>query len=539
MKNRSQLQKWSLGVLVLTVLVLGSYMSSTSAVAAKGQEINIGNGAEPKDLDPHIVTGVPEHHILQNLFEPLVSKDPKTLEPVPGVAESWETSKGDTVFTFKIRKDAKWSNGDPVTANDFVYSWTRLLKPETASEYAYQGYYIKNGKEFNTGKIKDPKKLGLKAIDKQTFEVTLNSPTPFFLGLLYHHSLYPVHQKTVEKFKQRWTRKENIVSNGAFQLDQWKINKVITLVPNPHYWDKSTVKLTKVNYIPVEKQDTEEKMFRSGELHVTNEVPLEKIPIWKRKKTGEYQEHPYLGIYYYWINTTKKPMDDKRVRKALALAIDRERLVKYVTKGGQMPATAFTPPGTGGYTPAPVLPKDGSRIEEAKKLLAEAGFPGGKGFPDIELLYNTSDSHKKIAEAIQQMWNKNLGVNIKLYNQEWKVYLDSQNQKNFTVSRAGWIGDYNDPNTFLDMLVTNGGNNHSGWGNKEYDKLIAEAGKTADQSKRHELFKKAEDILMEELPLIPIYVYTRVYLKNPIVQGWYPNVEDIHPLKHVSLKATP
>jgi oligopeptide transport system substrate-binding protein len=533
----TRLANW--GVLSLVVLGFALPCSPSRAAAAPAQVLNIGNGAEPKDLDPHVVTGVPEHHILQNLFEPLVSKDPKTLQPVPGVAESWTLDKSGKVYTFKLRANAKWSNGEPVTAEDFVYSWTRLLQPETASEYAYQAYYIVNGEAFNKGTLKDASQLGMKAIDKNTLQVTLNSPTPFFLGLLYHHSLYPVHKGTIEKHKQAWTRKENIVTNGAFLLDSWQINKVISLKKNPNYWDAARVTLTTANFLPVEKQDTEEKMFRSGELHVTNEVPLEKITTWKAKKDGVYQEQPYLGVYHYWFNTTKKPLDDKRVRKALALAIDRERLVTFVTKGGQLPATTFTPPGTGGYKANPKLPKGTERLDEAKKLLTEAGYPGGKGLPPIELLYNTSDSHKKIAEAIQQMWKQNLGVEIKLYNQEWKVYLDSQTQLNYQISRAGWIADYNDPNTFLDMFLTGGGNNRSGWSNKTYDKYIADAGKEQNAKKRHDLFRKAEDILLDELPCMPIYIYTRVYLKSPLVEGWHSNVEDIHPLKYVSLKLKP
>ncbi len=536
--NLSRTAKWGFLSLAALSCVLPSH-SAQAAAAPAAQVFNFGNGAEPKDLDPHIVTGVPESHILQNLFEPLVGKDPKTLAPVPGIAESWTIDKSGKVYTFKLRKNAKWTNGDPVTAEDFVYSWTRLLKPDTAAEYAYQAFYIVGGEEFNKGTLTDASKLGLKAIDANTLQVTLNNPTPFFLGLLYHHALYPVHKATVEKFKGAWTRKENIVTNGAFMLDNWQLNKVITLKKSPTYWDAARVTLTQVNFLPVEKQDTEEKMFRSGELHVTNEVPLEKITTWKAKKDGVYQESPYLGIYHYWINTTKKPLNDVRVRKALALALDRQRIVDLVTKGGQLPATTFTPPGTGGYVPTPRLPKSAERLAEAKKLLADAGYPGGKGMEPIELLYNTSDSHKKIAEAISQMWKQALGVEIRLFNQEWKVYLDSQKQKAFGVSRAGWIADYNDPNTFLDMFLTDGGNNHSGWSNKTYDKLIADAGRETNVKKRMALFGKAEDILLDELPCIPIYIYTRVYLKSPNIEGWYANVEDIHPLKYVSLKLKP
>lgn len=516
-------------------LALFSVAAPMARAAATPQVINIGNGAEPKDLDPHIVTGVPESHIIMNILEPLVGKDPKTLAPIPAAAESWTMSKDGKVYTFKLRKSAKWSNGDPVTAQDFIYSWTRLLTPATAAEYAYQAFYIKNGEAFNKGKIKDAAQLGIKAIDPYTLEVTLENPTPFFLALLFHHSLSPVHKATVEKFGARWTRPENIVVNGPFTVAKWEMNKVITLKKNDKYWDKDKVTLTEVNYYPVEKQDTEEKMFRSKELHITNEVPLEKIPFWQKDKSGVYQQHPYLGTYYYWLNTTKPPLNNKLVRKALALSIDRERLVKYVTRGGQLPATVFTPPGCGGYSATPRLPKDLSRLAEAKELLKKAGYADGKALGPIEISFNTSDAHRKIAEAIQQMWKQNLGLDMRLMNQEWKVFLDTQRTKNYQISRMGWIADYNDPNTYLDMFVTDGGNNHAGWSNKEYDSLIAKAAKELDQKKRLALFQKAEDILLDELPIVPVYIYTRVYLKSKAVQGWFENIEDIHPLKFVSI----
>lgn len=507
----------------------------TGRVANDGKTMEFGNGAEPKDLDPHIVTGVPEFHILQNLFEPLVSKDAKTLQPVPGMAESWTISKDGKVYTFKLRANAKWSDGSPFTASDFVYSWTRLLDPKTASEYAYQGYYIKNGKAFNEGKIKDASQLGLKAIDDRTFEVTLEQPVPFFLSLLYHHSLYPVPRKAIEAHKEKWTRPENMVSNGAFKLDKWEMNQVISVVKNPNYWDAATTTLERVNFWPIEKADTEEKMFRSGKLHVTETVPLEKVSTWQADKSGVYNQHPYLGVYYYWFNVTKKPLDDKRVRQALALAIDRDRIVKYVTKAGQIPATFFTPPGTGGYNPKPRLPADLSQLDKAKKLLADAGYPNGKGLPPIEILFNTQDGHKKIAEAIQQMWKENLGINVTLINQEWKVYLDTLRTKNYMTARAGWIGDYNDPNTFLDMFMTDNGNNRCGFANKAYDAILEKASKEQDTAKRLALFDQAEAILMDEVPVMPIYIYTRTYLLKPEVQGFYANVEDIHPLKFVKL----
>ncbi|MFM8316600.1 MAG: peptide ABC transporter substrate-binding protein [Deltaproteobacteria bacterium] len=520
------------GFVILSILIGIPLGSAQSAVP---QILNLGNGGEPKDLDPHITTGVPEFHILMNLLEGLVNKDPKTLTPIPGVAEKWKLSKDGKTYTFSLRKNAKWSNGEPVTAQDFIYSWTRLLKAETASEYAYQGFYIKNGKAFNEGKIKDPAQLGIKAIDLYTLEVQLENPTPFFLSLLFHHSLYPVHRATIEKFGSRWTRPENFVGNGAFILSKWEINKVVSVKPNPYYWDKGIIKLTEANFYPIDKHETEEKMFRAKNLHSVDDLPLEKLPLWQKDSSGVFKTHPYLGTYYYWFNCNKAPLNNKKVRQALTLAIDRDRIVKFVTRGGQVPATMFTPPGTGGYQPQARLPKDGSQFAKAKQLLKEAGFPDGKGLPTIEILYNTSDNHKKIAEAIQQMWKETLGIDATLFNQEWKVYLDNQHTKNYMVSRAGWIADYNDPNTFLDMFVTNGGNNHSGYSNATYDQLIEAAKKETNPKKRFAIFQKAEDILLEDLPIMPIYIYSRNYLLSNEVQGWHPNIEDIHPLKYISI----
>lgn len=523
----------TVAVALASFLVLRNRTKTTTLVQTN--YINLGNGAEPKDLDPHTSTGVPEWHIIQNIFEGLVGKDPKSLEPIPAVAESWTSSNDGLQFVFMLRKNAKWTNGESVTAHDFVFSVTRLLKPETASEYAYQGFYFKNGKAFNEGKIKDPSQLGIKALDDFTLKVTLENPTPFFLSLLYHHSLYPAHQKTVEAHGQRWTRPENIVTNGAFVLDRWEMNKIISIKKSDLYWDKETVKLAGANFYPMENLDTEEKMFRRGELHKTNDVPLEKIPTWQADKSGVYRQDPFLGNYFYWVNITKPPLDNKLVRKALNYGFDRDRITRYVTRAGQIPAQFFTPPGTGGFTPKPILPADGSRIAEAKELLKQAGYPNGKGLPPIEILYNSHSGHKKIAEALQEMWKENLGVEIRLFNQEWKVYLDSMRTKNFQLGRQGWSGDYNDPNTFLDMLMTDNGNNRSGWSNKQYDAMMERAAKERDLNKRLTYFQQAEDIMLEELPVIPIYIYTRVYLKQPSVVGWFPNIEDVHPLKFVSL----
>jgi oligopeptide transport system substrate-binding protein len=511
------------------------FFFSTQLIAVP-QVFNRGNGSEPKDLDFHMTTGIPEFNIQQNIFEGLICKHPKTLKEIPGVAENWKISKDGKTYTFNLRKNAKWSNGDKVTAHDFVYAIQRLLEPKTAAEYAYQGFYLVNGKKFNAGEIKDFSKVGAKAKDDYTLVLTLEKPTPFFLSLMYHHSYYPLHKATVEKHGRNWTKAANIVTNGAFKVSKWEMNKVLSIVPNPHYWDKDKVKLTQVNFFPIENLDTEEKMFRTNELHMAYGVSTEKIPTWAKDKTGVFHIAPHLATYFYWINVQKPPLNNVKVRKALALGFDREKLVKYVTKGQQEPAQSFTPPGTAGYNPPKLLPKDLSRLKEAKQLLKEAGYPDGKGMPPVEILYNTENNHKKIAEALQQMWKENLGIPVTLSNQEWKVFVDNLRTHNFMLGRLGWVGDYNDPNTFLDLVVTDGGNNHAQYSNKEYDDLIARASTEMNSLKRFEYFKKAETIFLNELPLIPIYIYKRIYLLSPNVKGWYDNIEDIHPLKYVYLE---
>lgn len=539
----------------LSMAVLGAISSAALAANfAKEQVLKVGNGTEPRELDPGRATGSPEGKILDNLFEGLVNLDNNTLEVTPGVAESWSISKDGLTYTFNIRKNAKWSDGKKLTAHDFVYSWARALSPALASEYAYQLHYIKNGAEFTSGKVKDVKKLGVKAKDDHTLVVTLNNPTAFFLKLTAFRTLYPVPKHVIEKHKDaEWTKEGNMVSNGPFKLTEWKINKHVIAVKNPNYWDVKNVVLDRVEFFPIEKVETEENAFFSNQIHMTNEVPTVKIPLYKRraaKNPSAY--HPFrsplfLGTYYYRFNTTKKPFNDPRVRRALAMTIDRTLITERVSRAGEQPAVSFTPPGTGGYTykgaklNATVTPEV---VAKAKALLKEAGYADISKFPKADILYNTSENHKKIAVAIQQMWKKNLGIQVGLFNQEWKVYLNNQKSMNYEISRAGWIGDYADPNTFLDMWVTDGGNNQTGWSNKTYDSLIAEAAKETEDAKRYEIFEKAESILMEELPVLPIYTYTnkkliseRVIIKDG-KGGWKPwegNIQDRINFKNYAL----
>ena len=475
-----------------------------------------GNGTEPASLDPHIATGVPEHHIMSSVMEGLVLKDRRSLEPRPGVAESWTISDDGRVYTFKLRDDARWSNGDPHIANDYVWSWWRALQPALGNQYAYMLFPIKNAKRYYDRETEDFGDVGVKALDKRTLQVTLTNPTPYFLQLLDHYSLFPVHQATIEKFGNadqrgtRWSYEGNLVSNGPFKLDEWKINRHITVTRNLHYWDNDNVALNGIVFKPVENIVTEERMFRAGQLHVTSSVPADKISTYRKSNSTELKIAPYLGTYFYRLNIKTPQLQDRRVRRALGMAIDREKLVENITKGGQIPAYTMTPPGTMGYYPKSTLVFD---PEGAKNLLSEAGYPNGEGFPAIEILYNTNEGHRKIAVALQEMWKEYLNIDIKLLNQEWKVYLATESAGDYQISRGGWIGDYVDPNNFLDMFLCGGGNHRTGWCNKEYDRLILEvAPSQSSHEERLAVFQQAETMLLNDMPIIPVYTYTSLKL---------------------------
>jgi oligopeptide transport system substrate-binding protein len=499
-----------------------------------------GNGTEPKELDPHVATGVTEHHIIMSLLEGLVAEDPVDLHPVPGVAESWDISADGKIYTFHLRENAKWSNGERVIAQDFLETYRRILTPSLAAESAYMHFVVKNAEAFNIGKVKDFAEVGYKVLDDLTLQITLGNATPYFLSLLNHMSWFPVHIPTVAKYGpvyqrgSKWTRAGHFVGNGPFVLDKWRVNDVIAVTKSPTYWDKDRVRLKEIRFYPIEDINTEERSFRAGQLHVTETLPLAKIETYKTRHPEVFSTGPYLGTYFYRLNVLKPPLNDKRVRQALAMSINREALTEKVTRGGQLPAYHFTPPGTAGYNS---LAKISGDIVAARKLLAEAGYPEGKGFPPVEILFNTSEAHRAIAEAVQQMWKKNLNIDIRLVNQEWKVYLDSTHSGNYQMARAAWIADYVDPNSFLDMWLTGGGNNETGWSNPEYDRLIGEASRAIDPQRRTEFFQKAEAVLLDEVPIIPIYFYTRVCLKRPELKGWHPTLLDNHPYKHVYLEA--
>ena len=533
----------TIAITLLATLLLSSCGSSENNVSSGNRSgtLHWGNGTEPQSLDPHIATGVPEHKIIIALMEGLVLKDSKTLEPRPGVAKSWEVSDDGRVYTFYLRDNARWSNGDPHNAHDYVWSWWRALQPALGNLYAYMYFSIENAKEYYEGEITDFDQVGVKALDDHRLQVTLKNPTPYFLQLLDHYSLYPVHRPTVEKFGDadergtRWTYEGNLVGNGAFQLLEWKINRRVVVERNPNYWDADSVRLNKIIFYPTENAITEERMFRAGQLHYSGTVPADKVATYQSRNDPALHIDPYLGTYFYRLNVRVPHLQDKRVRRALGMTIDREKIAQRILKAGQIPAYAMTPPNTMGYFPESDLEFN---PEAAKQLLAEAGYPNGEGFPATEILYNTSEGHRKIAVAIQQMWKTHLNIDVKLLNQEWKVYLNSVSGRDYEIARAGWIGDYVDPNNFLDMFLCNGGNNRTGWCNEEYDRLILEEAPTAKtHDQRLAIFTAAEKMLLEDMPVIPIYIYTSNNLVNTSVKNFNDNILNQPSFKEIYLEA--
>ena len=508
------------------------------------QTLEVGNLTEPTDLDPQVVNSQQDFNIVFDLLEGLTTPDAKDLHPTPGAAQSWDISPDGTVYTFHLRPQAKWSDGKPVTAEDFLFSYRRMLSPRLAAEYSGNLFVVKNAENYNKGKLTNFDAVGFKALDPLTLQVTLNSPTPYFLSLVGHHSWFPVPRQAVEKAaaaanigfddrNNRWTRPENYVSNGPFVLKEWKTNQVIRLEKSPTYWDADKIRLHGINFYPIESEDTEERAFRAGQLHITSTFPTSKFDTYRREHPEQLHTDPYLGTYFYRIVVTKPTLKDVRVRRALAMSINRQQIVDDITRGGQKPAFSLVPPGTAGYEPVAKIVED---VPAAQKLLAEAGYPDGKDFPPMQILFNTNETHRKIAEGIQAMWQKNLHINVALQNEEAKVLQSTMRELDYQIGRYAWIGDYLDPNTFMTLMITGDGNNETGWSSPEYDRLMALAGQTGDPATRMKIFQQAEGILVDEVPIIPIYNYTRVNLRRTNVEGWYSNLLDIHNPKGVYLK---
>ncbi len=511
----------------------------TSNLAQAETVLQRGNGAEPETLDFHKSSGVPEANIERDLFEGLVTEGADG-KPQPGVAEKWDISSDGKTYTFHLRADAKWSDGSALTANDFVYAWQRALAPETASDYAFILWPIVGAEAFSKGTNKEPASIGVKAIDAHTLAVTLNAPTPYFLTLLMHHMTYPVPQQVVEKAGKDWTKPENLISNGAYTLKAWQPQAQITLVKNPNYRRAKDISIDSVVYIPTEDKATELKRFRAGELDITDDIPNDQTAWVTENLAAAFHNSPYIGTYYYALNLQDAAFKDNvKLRRALSLAIDRDILTAKLTQSGEQPAFGWVP-AVDNYTqqtmPEKALDKN-ARITLAKQLYAESGYGADKPLT-LELLYNTSDNHKKLAIAVAAMWKQTLGVQTNLRNEEWKVYLNSRKQKQFQVVRSGWIGDYNDAYSFLSLFKSDVGEmNTAAYNSAAYDKLIHAAENEVDADKRREDLQQAEQVLLADMPIIPVYHYTTQHLVNPKITGWVDNVMDVHPSQYLGLKA--
>ena len=526
---------------VLLALCLGACAKRETPVARgiREQVLHRGIGHDLADLDPALATQASDYTVLSSLFEGLVAEDPVDLHPVPGVASSWEHSADGLTWRFHLRAQARWSNGDPLRAQDFVSSWLRALAPSLAADSAQELYVIRGAEAFNRG-VGDASQVGLAAEDPLTLRVSLEHPAPQFLSLLNQAVFFPVHLPTVAKYGaadrrgNAWAKPGRFVGNGPFTLDRWSLGEEFVVTKSPTYWDQAHVRLNAVHFHTIDSLDTEERAFRAEQLHVTESIPVDRIEAYRRDQPKLLKSDPLLGTYFYRLNVRIPALGDARVRRALSLAVDRQAIVDKILRGGQAPAFAFTPPHTAGYT-SPAQLSGG--LEEARRLLAEAGHAGGKGLPELELLFNSSETHRVIAEAIQQMWQQGLGIRVRLVNQELKGMLEARRSGDYQILRWSWTADYEDPANFLDLWTSESGNNYTGWSNPDYDALLVEAARTVDEAARNVLYGKAEAILLAESPVIPIYFYTHVYLRRPSLKGWYPTLLDHHPYKALYLES--
>ncbi|TWK72859.1 Oligopeptide-binding protein OppA [Bacillus paralicheniformis] len=505
--------------LVLSACGFGASSGDGGKKDSKGKDtLNVNIKTEPFSLNPGLANDSVSGNVLRQTFEGLttIGKDGK---PVEAAAEKIEISKDQKTYTFTIRDGAKWSNGDPVTAEDFEYAWKWALDPKNESQYAYQLYYLKGGEAANTGKGKIDD-VGVKAVNDKTLKVELEKPTPYFTELTAFYTYLPVNKKVAEKHPKWYTKAdENYVSNGPFKLTSWKHSGNIVLEKNDQYWDKDSVKLKKINMAMVNDANTGLNMYKKGELDFVgqplDEIPTDAIP--SLKKEG-LNIDPFASVYLYKFNTAAAPLNNVNIRKALTYAINREAIVKNITQAEQIPATGFVPPAVTGFESNKPYFKDHD-VAKAKEFLnkglKELGLKKASDLPKITLSYNTDEAHQKIAQAVQEMWSKDLGVKAELSNEEWNVYIDKLHTGNYQIARLGWVADFNDGMNFLETYRDKeGGNNDTNWENAEYKKLLSKASTETNEEKRIELMKEAEAIIMDELPIAPIYFYTMPYMHD-------------------------
>ena len=497
----------------------------------------VGNSAEPKALDHQLVTGVIESKIITSLFEGLVAGDPSRDDAaIPGAAASWEHNEDMTGWVFHLQPQGKWSDGAPVTAHDFVFAYNRLLHPDFAGPYAEMLYFLDGAEAFNKGETTDFSQVGVKAVDDFTLQLKLREPVPYLPSLTRHYTWFPVPRHVVLQFGKmtdrftKWSVLPNIVGNGPFKLTQWRFHDFIEVRRNPHYWNAAQVGLNGIRFYPVENPYTETRAFLSGQLHTTYQLPSDLIRTVKKNDPEFLRQEPYVGTTFIRLNTTRPAFSDPRVRQALSLTIDRGQICEHIMEGF-IPATSLTPK-MGSYEPEAKLRFD---PEKARGLLAEAGFPNGDGFPVFSMLISRP-SARAGSEALQAMWLKHLNIRINIQNMDWGSYIGAQQSLNFDMASAGWVGDYLDPTTFLNIWTPGNGNNNTGWSDPQYESLLRAAALKSNAAERTALFREAESLLMDAQPILPVSYYTRNYLIRPEVKGWHPLLLDNHPWGAIRLE---
>ncbi len=522
----------------ISSLFLVSCQKETQVARADREGILlVGNAAEPKALDHQLVTGVPESKVITALFEGLVADDSADDDGAPaGAASSWEHNEDMTEWVFHLQPDGKWSDGKPVTAEDFVFAYNRLLHPDFAGPYAEMLYFLENAEAYNKGEITDFSQVGVKADGPLTLRVKLREPVPYLPSLTRHYTWFPVPKHVVLKFGKmtdrftKWSVLPNLVGNGPFMLTEWRFHDFIEVKRNPYYWNAANVRLNGIRFYPIENPYTETRAFLSGQLHTTYQLPSDLIRTVKENEPQFLRQEPYVGTTFVRLNTTRPGLDDPRVRQALSLTLNRELLCEHIMEG-YSPARSLTPK-MGAYEPEPKLAFD---PEKARALLAEAGYPNGQGFPVYSMLIS-KPAARAGAEALQAMWSKHLNIRVNIQNMDWGSYINAQQSLNYDMASAGWIGDYLDPTTFLNLWTEGNGNNNTGWGNPQYEALLREAALKSDSAERLNLFRQAEALLMDAQPIIPIAHYARNYLLRPEVKGWHPLLLDNHPWEAINLE---
>lgn len=527
----------------MALLLAGCGKGESSAAKAAGQGILLlGNNAEPQSLDPHKATAVADGKVISALLEGLVRPDARNDALIhPGMAERWECNQDATVWTFHLRP-ARWSDGKPVTSHDFAYAYQRLLHPQFAGKYVEMLYVLQHAEDYNKG-LCPWEDVGVETPDEATLRLTLKGPTPHLLHLLLHFTWFPVPAHQVKRCggmldrRSLWTLQENWVGNGAYLFEGHRFNDYLAVSPNPRYWRAAEVRNKGVRFLPIVNGYTETRMYRGEKLHITNNVPPEMLAYVRSSMPGDFCQDPYYCTIFYRLNTGRPPLDDARVRRALSWAIDRHALVDKVVRGAGRAAFSFTPPGAGysvGERPEEKLTQQ-QREQQARALLAEAGYPSGQGFPTLELMTSSRDVQRVMAETIQSMWEEVLGIHVEIRSCEWTAYKAAQQNGDYDISSSSWSGDYLDPATFVELWRSGGGNNCTGWGSPVCDAALAAAAASSGVEMRRAHLVEAEEEMLDAQPVIPLYWSERTYLKSPRIRGWYPLMLDNHPLDAVEI----